>query len=137
MKRITLIFSILMSSVLLFSHCAKDIDLDETTKAHENASMVSKVLKNNTVKYVKIYEYNYSTGKWGLAADSQTYITEKKLFYVENNFFYLDGSGSKGYAISGENPSHQWSGIYYFDLAYLVSSEVSDEVLYLYFAYGN
>lgn len=118
-----------------FMGCTDDGD-DEITKGEGNATVISDVLSQNTIKWVRIYEYDYSTGGWNLAADNQTYTEGMDLCHVERTYFYLNGVGSKTYPV-GEAPTHQLSGFYYFDLEYLVSFELgpNQDALYLYFKY--
>lgn len=88
--------------------CTDDGD-DLVLKGERNATRINDVFGTNTIKWVDIYEYNYSTGGWNLAADNQTYTEGMDLSHVEGTYFYLNGIGTKTYAI-GAAPTHQASG---------------------------
>jgi hypothetical protein len=117
---------------LMTSGCTKE---EELTRGERNAALIKEILKSNTIKFVNIYEFDYASSKWALAADNQKYSSDMELCYVKGTFFYLDGTGSKTYGSTA--PTHQFSGFYYFNLEYLVSFELdgNKEHLYLYFKY--
>lgn len=133
MKTIEILTIILISVSISFIGCTEDDP--ELSKAEKNANILNDVLRENTIRWVDIYEYSYATGEWKLAADNQTYTEGMDLCRVEGTYFYLNGTGSKSY---GANiPTHQWSGFYHFNLEYLVSFDLgnNNDELYLYFKY--
>ncbi|QMU29503.1 hypothetical protein [Adhaeribacter radiodurans] len=129
-------FYIVLAFAIIFSSCNDDAAEVMPSKAKENAQSIKKLLSDNqsTLKFAKIYEYNPATGDWRLAADSQLWVEKETFFYVEGNYFFLNGASSKTYPINN-TPTHQMSGYYYFNLEYLVAFEMSGdkEFIFLYF----
>ncbi len=138
MKTRSFLKFIIVAFALILSGCGDDTSEILPSKAEMNAQKLKKILDDNqsTLRFSEIYEYNLSTGGWRLAADNQRWSEGETPFYVDGNYFFLNGAGSKQYPVEN-TPSHQMSGYYYFDLEYLVSFEMnsSKDRLFLYFKY--
>ena len=133
MKATRILTIVLVSLSIGFVGCTEEDPV--LTKAEKNENILRDILRDNTIRWVHIYEYSTVTGEWELAADNQTYTEGMELCRIEDSYFYLSGAGSKSYA--NDVPTHQLSGFYYFNLEYLVSFELgaNEDELYLYFKY--
>ncbi len=132
--------SLSLTTLLLLICCSCAEDEIILSKGEQNAQLMARILNDNEIQFVSIYEYAGAESSWKLAADSQRYEegTTKFTVTVDGTYFVLDGTGSKTY-VTGNTPTHQLSGFYYFDLTYLVSFDMSvnQDKLFLYFMYSN
>lgn len=135
MKAIKFLSIIMISISIIMIGCTKEESDNELSKGEINANLIKDILIKNTIKWIDIYEYNYLTGEWVLAADNQSYTEGMDLCHIEGTYFYLNGTGSKTYYTPA--PTHQISGFYYFNLEYLVSFDLgtNKDKFYLYFKY--
>jgi hypothetical protein len=140
MKPTYYLSALLLLLTLSFTACTEDTLDEGASKARINAAKMEQLLSKEHLTRIEIYEYNPSTGGWNLAADTQHYWGSMDLCHVEDTYLYVNGGGDKSYPIT-KVPTHQLSGNYYFNLAYLVSFEMDlgsgsyNNTLHLYFKY--
>lgn len=121
-----------MCTLLFVVGCDDDDEAIVLSRAEKNAQKIDKILRDNTIRWVDVLEYSTGNGEWQLAIENQSYTEGKKHFYVEGTFFVLDGTS--GMMFNGD-PTREVFAINYFDLEYLVSFDLHNDELYLYFVY--